>query len=144
MLLHKIPVTLFGFCGFEGDDKAIERVLQMINDRHSVKISLYQGDIDKFLNEINECESIIATRFHAFVTAVMMKKNVYPIIYSPKQSNVLKDIGFDGVVWDMYSGHFPEACSIIKDCFSVKSQFSADDLFTESKNQFYALDKFIN
>jgi len=144
LISRKIPVTLFGFCDFEGDGEAVRRILNKLSDRSGVKTSIYNGDIDSFLDEINGCESIIATRFHAMVIGMAMKKKVYPVIYSPKQLNVLSDIGFHGKVWNMYNGEFPSAESIFENCFSKKALHNTESLYGDSKRQFLFLDDFIN
>ncbi len=144
LISRKIPVTLFGFCEFEGDGEAIDRILKMLSNPSAVKTSVYRGDVDSFLREINGCESIIASRFHASVIGMTMKKKVYPIIYSPKQTNMLKDISFGGAVFDMYGGYFPSAESVVDECFSDRSVTCTDAFASDSEKQFCAMDKFIN
>lgn len=144
LISRNVPITLLGFCDFEGDGEAVKRILDKLSDRSCVKTLVYDGDIDRFLNEINGCESIIATRFHAMVIGMAMKKKVYPVIYSPKQLNLLRNIDFCGDMWNMYNGEFPSAERILENCFSEKAVYNTELLYSESKKQFLFLDDFIN
>ena len=72
---EKKRVALFSFCSYEGDDSAIEKIVSRINGT-SVEIFSYNGDISGFLNRQNDCECIVATRFHAMVIGWMLSKKI--------------------------------------------------------------------
>ena len=104
----KRNIVLYGFCQTEGDENAIDEIIEILGPTSRIKKCIYSGDIERYLQEINECEKIYATRFHAMIIGWIMKKDVVPIIYSNKQINVIKDLDFNGVQWDiLHNQAFP-------------------------------------
>ena len=97
-------VKLLCFCADEGDTSAAERVIASCNDPDQIETIVYSGDTESFLAEINNCEILYATRFHAMILGWAMYKTVVPVIYSEKQTNVIEDIGFEGIVWNISHG----------------------------------------
>jgi colanic acid/amylovoran biosynthesis protein len=92
-------VYLMGFCNSEGDNKAINRILTLINDddRKNVKTNYYYGNLDYAISLIQQSQFVVATRFHAMILGWVFKKPVYPIIYSDKSLHVIEDVKFDGL-----------------------------------------------
>ena len=102
LLIEKqVKVTLFSFCAFEGDNCAIQQILNRVKIKEKIRICSYNGDTEHFLGCFNECETIIATRFHAMILGWTLNKKVFPIIYSKKQLNVINDVKFKGVYWNL-------------------------------------------
>jgi colanic acid/amylovoran biosynthesis protein len=97
-------VKLLCFCADEGDTSAAERVIASCNDPDQIETIVYSGDTESFLAEINNCEILYATRFHAMILGWAMYKTIVPVIYSEKQTNVIEDIGFEGIVWNISHG----------------------------------------
>lgn len=88
----KTPV-LMSFCEFEGDEKAINRILTRIGEYASkTKTYFYDGDMQKALKRIADSDFVLASRFHAMVLAILFKKRFYALSYDMKIDNVLKDI----------------------------------------------------
>ena len=94
-------VVLLGFCELEGDGNASDRVLAACRNKSLIRQVNYHGDIDAILDEMNHCNILYATRFHAMILGWTMQKKVVPLIYSEKQRHVIEDIDFKGVVWDL-------------------------------------------
>lgn len=138
-----LPVKLFSFCSAEGDLKAIEEILKRAKHRDQISTSIYSGNIDEILSEINECEYMIATRFHAMVLAWAMKKRVLPIVYSPKQTHVLEDLGYDGFCWNLLCEDIPDPEQVVKYCQEAGPLETAENLVKEAQKQFSALDAFV-
>lgn len=90
-------VTFFSFCEAEGDLEAINCVIKKVNSMYlkDIEIINYTGNIDYFLECFASMENIVATRFHACILSQVFSQGVYPLIYSEKTYNVLKDIGLD-------------------------------------------------
>lgn len=138
-----IPITLLGFCKSEGDDIAIAKIIKMIKNQDIVNTVTYDGNIKTFLEVIESCETIIATRFHAMILGWVMKKNVIPIIYSNKQTNVIDDVQFSGDCYKI-SDIKSKEIDIIRSCLERKGFLNNLDLIRkESSKQFYSLDNFM-
>ena len=89
--IGKTPV-LTSFCKAEGDEAAIERILNKSNNSSLIKRCFYDGDIQGVLQRIANAESVVATRFHAAVLAIKLGKPFYAISYDQKIDNMLQDI----------------------------------------------------
>jgi len=98
LMEDQYAVKLMSFCEYEGDEIAIQRILSLIPEKYSKKISTYyyKGDLEEALNLIACSEIIIGTRFHATVLGLVFRKKVLPIIYSDKTKDILDDMKFQG------------------------------------------------
>lgn len=98
-------LVLASFCKEEGDEqmaKKLIRTLDLTEENYKVKCIYYDGtNMEQMLNEIASSEYVIATRFHATILALVSGRPVFPIVYSDKTINVLKDIGFQGNYADL-------------------------------------------
>jgi len=139
-----LPVTLFSFCTEEGDALAIDALLQRVKHPESLRACRYEGDIDIFLREMNACSAIIATRFHAMILGWLMGKPVLPVIYSRKQTNVLSDMGFPGMVWDLLSGEGADPRALLDGCLANPLPEALADCIRGAEAQFRALDNCLN
>lgn len=139
---HK-KIKLLGFCKNEGDQLAIERIIRKAGNNKDIVSVIYDGDIDNFLDEINTCGIIYATRFHAMIIGWSMKKEVIPIVYSQKQLHVMDDILFDKPFWNLL-----DKKTIPPECFDVHGSQLSDEriawLKLSSNEHFQFLDKQIN
>jgi len=135
-----IPVTLFAFCGPEGDEEAIDAIIRRAKDGQSIKKHVYNGDIDAFLASMNDCGSIIAGRFHAMILGWLMGKNVLPVIYSKKQTNVLGDIDYKGRIWNLLLGEKADPESLLAMSMDAPPPERLGEWILSSQAQFKALD----
>lgn len=92
-------VTLMSFCKFEGDEEAINKIINIIPQKYLKYISVhnYRGNIEESLNEISSSSLVIGTRFHAMILGWVFNIPVVPIVYSKKMTNVMVDTGFNGL-----------------------------------------------
>ena len=134
-----IKITIFSFCKDEGDEEAISIIKGMVKKKEHVNISNYCGDTKEIINQLNNCEYILATRFHAMILGWVMRKKVFPIIYSKKQSNVMEDVGYRGESWDLLAKQRYTADRLLEDCLKNKSH-NVENQIIFSEQQFSAID----
>lgn len=91
-------VTFISFCENEGDNEAIEVISKTISDDYKNNISKYsyKFNMEETLSLIAASEFVIATRFHSMILGWVYNKPVFPIAYSDKMTNVIKDLDFKG------------------------------------------------
>ena len=92
------------FCREEGDEKEIRKIIARLYCQDSTKVQTlnYDGtNLMQVLYALAESEYIIGSRFHAVVLAMAAGRPVLPVIYSDKTKNMLDDLGFTGVVFDL-------------------------------------------
>ena len=96
-------VTLMSFCKYEGDEIATQRILGKMGKKlqESVSSYAYTGDINEALGILSRSEIIVASRFHAAILGLVFGKKVLPIVYSDKTLNILRDLDFDGPIFDI-------------------------------------------
>ena len=96
-------VTLMSFCKYEGDEIATQRILGKMGKKlqESVSSYVYTGDINEALGILSRSEIIVASRFHAAILGLVFGKKVLPIVYSDKTLNILRDLDFDGPIFDI-------------------------------------------
>lgn len=94
-------VIFMSFCAFEGDETAISRIIGGIEDKESVEVFRYKGDLKIALQMLASSDLIIASRFHAVVLGLVFGKKVLPMAYSDKTIDILNDIKFSGKVIDV-------------------------------------------
>lgn len=88
-----------------------------------------------------ECEYIVATRFHAMVIGWALRKKVFPIIYSKKTLNVIQDVNFHGKYWNLLSGQSYNVESLLMDIIGNENLQDVENEIEESKKQFLVFEK---
>lgn len=139
-----IPVKLLGFCEAEGDGAAISQIRQKLSNPDYPDYCIYNGDVGAFLEIMNRCESIVATRFHAMILGWGLGKNVFPVIYNRKQTQVLEDVAFSGARWNLLDGQKLSGKELLEAVCSDSGRMDVTSLRRESEKQFAALDRELN
>lgn len=135
-------VCLMGFCRKQGDKKVIKEILSQFSDNESIYSHIYAGNIEESLNIIQESHSIIATRFHAMILGWVFNKPVYPIIYSNKTLNVIKDVGYTGKYIEISSIRNIDSIEVIE-YLTQSKPFDISKQIASSNLQFEKLDAFL-
>lgn len=130
-------VVLMSFCKYEGDEHSVKSILNEINNHsNSIRVYNYNGNINKSLEILSECEIIVATRFHAMILGLLLGKVVLPISYSEKTINVLQDINFKGTCLDIRNLN-----SIKLEDIDFSYKLDIKDVIEKSQKQFLKLDE---
>ena len=97
-------IVLMSFCKKEGDENAINNIINEIKDinvKKSIKTYYYNGNIKEALEVIGDSKIVVGSRFHSNILGLILGKTIIPICYSDKMTNVLKDINFRGKIIDL-------------------------------------------
>lgn len=140
----QLPVKLLSFCAYEKDPEAIKRIMDGLDTVDGIETVFYEGDIDSMLNAINDCQLVIAARFHAMIIGWSLGKSVFPVIYSEKQTNTLKDIDFQGDIWNLKNGDLLDISRIEQILATNGNKLETGTLKEQAQLQFKALDEFLN
>ena len=99
----KYKIILMSFCKFQGDEKAIKRIIKKCSreEREYIQKYNYRGKINEALKVIASCEIVVGTRLHANILGLKLNKTIIPIAYSEKLINVLKDLEYKGKIFDI-------------------------------------------
>lgn len=131
-------VTLMGFCRSEGDEKAIDRIIENPALKHTEKY--IHENIDESLCLIKNSELVIATRFHAMIVGWAFEKKVVPVAYGNKMRNVIRDVGFDGCSVDIEN---LEEHSIDYIIDHAEKLDNTNDYYEDSMKQFAGFDTWL-
>lgn len=134
-------VELFSFCeNEEKDEEAIDEIISLIeNKNEKVSKYFYNGNIDDAITELASGKIIIGSRFHANVLAMLLKKNIIPIIYNDKTREMLKDINFQGKFIDIEKIDEFNISDLSEDVLNYKHDITRE--IENAELQFEALDK---
>ena len=95
-------IVLVAFCEKEGDCKANNTILEMLEYKSNVRLITYDGyNRKEILNELSSSLYVIGTRFHSIVLAMVANKPFFPIVYSKKTLNMLNDLDYKGNLIDI-------------------------------------------
>ncbi len=131
-------VVFQSFCKEQGDERAIESILDEMssNIKSKVKCYFYRGNIDEALQSIANSEVVVTTRFHGMILGWQFGAKVYPIIYSNKMTNFLNDVEYDGNFMNINQMQMLS----LKDVINDKNKIDATQLIVNAKDQFTWLD----
>lgn len=79
----------------------INEIVANIKDDNVSIFSYEKEGIDASIKLISQCDSVIATRYHAMILGMLFHKKIVPIVYSEKMSNVLNDMEYIGKTIDL-------------------------------------------
>lgn len=139
---NDLSVYLYSFCDYEGDIEAIYKIVNKIKRSNKIHIISYKGNCAKFLEELNNCEYLFATRFHAMILGWCLNKKVIPIIYSNKQMHIISDIEFNGYIWNLLEKKYIPGEELYNNGLGNKT-IDITKYVVSADNQFRVLDDFI-
>ena len=134
-------VRLLSFCTYEGDKTACERIVAKLNSEEDkmIEVVAYEGEIETFLNSLQEVDLLYASRFHAAILGIAMQVPTIPVIYSDKTLNVLRDLEYKGDIVDIRSIGDSEQVLTMQ----VMGHDVIAELRKEAQNHFRAIDEMV-
>ena len=142
---NNFKVNLVSFCESQGDLKAINKIFQGLDpiSKSHVSIIDYQGDLEKVLKVMNESKGIIGSRFHAMILGWKFQKPVIPIAYSNKTINVMNDLQYEGLSYEIETIINMDNLAILEQ-INRNKRVDISKAILSSNLQFRKLDDFIN
>lgn len=137
-------ITFMSFCKKEGDELAIDSILQKLDKslREKVNVYKYSDNIEEALNIIADSQIVVGSRFHANILGLVFGKTIIPIAYSDKTINSLKDINFKGKIFDIRNIENLYANELTDEDLNYKLDIT--NIRENAKKQFEKLDKVLN
>ena len=134
-------ITLFSFCEYEGDEKAIKELMEIMPLEINEKINVvkYNGELEKFLREYYKMEYMICSRFHSMVLSTIMNQQCKVLSYSNKIDNVNNDLSLFTDV--MHLNKINEDTEITLSTFQRIDNNKIDKIRNTAINQFSGVDK---
>ena len=132
-------VVMMSFCDRQGDLRVINEIVANISDDNVSIFSYEKEGIDASIKLISQCDSVIATRYHAMILGMLFHKKIVPIVYSEKMSNVLNDMEYIGKIIDLKNINLSsDFC--LDDYLYQLDDLKLDDLIYLSEKNFDTLD----
>lgn len=136
-------VRLFSFCELQGDKNISLEIMEKIKHKELVELIEYDNDIKEFLLRLSEVSTMIGTRFHSLILSQVFSQGMYPIVYSNKTLNILKDMGLSAIytrIEDIGKSDINEILSKEVENNKLKS---LENIVIKAEKQFIALDKYL-
>lgn len=96
LLKEEYQVVMVSFCPGQGDGAMMQKILEGLdaNERIRVRCVAYTGNRREILQEFEDAEGVIGTRFHSSILGFIHNCKVLPIIYDQKTEHVLDDMNY--------------------------------------------------
>lgn len=136
-------IYLFSFCKHEGDEKAIESILSSLPSDVKCFTCSYGGDIDAFLSIYSSMETMVTLRFHSLILSVLYGQKIYPLIYSNKTLNVLRDgLQYSGPYKLLKDLNSWNPCQLLQEAMVV--DYKREEFALSAERQFMVLDEYLS
>lgn len=139
---HISRVYLFSFCKAEGDEDIIEKIYFHLDDKQKIEKIFYNENLNAFMDIYSSVETMYCGRFHSMILSMLHGQKIYPVIYSEKMTNVLKDINYQGKIIQL--SKFDEINTEL--CYTQPplNKYNINNERILAQSQFETLDNFIN
>ena len=132
-------IVLMSFCDNEGDNDAINKIIDMSDSK--IEKYNYSGNINDAIFELSSADIIVGTRFHANILGMILQKTIIPIVYNNKTRNLLNDLNFKGVYFDLNDKEKMNVDNLKK--IDYKYLVNINDISSKACEHFKILDGFI-
>lgn len=137
-------VKFISFCRAEGDEKAIEEIINRTGNKYRDALSAYFYDMDEkeCINQFHESEMVVATRFHSIILGWLANKKVLPIVYNVKTLHTLEDMDIDDylLMEDLNRDNVSESA----DKLINKGVVNVEEIKKKAGMQFFYLDTLLS
>lgn len=136
-------VNLISFCAEENDEKAIEKIINLLPEKYqrSVQTIKYTGDIEEFIKQYSKMKYMVCTRFHSMILSILMGQRVYNLAYSKKTNNTLEDLEIEYKIDNIDQIEYETRLSM-KD-FKRADKNKVKEIKKEAENQFQAFEQWL-
>ena len=87
-------VCLFSFCKNEGDEQAMNDIVNRLPRDVKVQTCRYDSSVSDFLATYARMETMLTLRFHSLVLSLLYGQKICPLVYSNKTTNLLDDLHY--------------------------------------------------
>lgn len=129
-------IKLMSFCKYENDEETIKVLKRGLNNIE-VETYFYNGNTDEALEVLSNSKIIVGSRFHANIIGLKFKKKIIPIAYSDKTINALKDLKYEGNIFDIRNFNYDNLEQLIDENLN----YVLDIKNNNAQLQFLKLDK---
>lgn len=142
-----LKIKLMSFCKEEGDEEAIESILNRIKKRNKdllnfVSTYFYSNNIDECLDIIAKSNAVVGTRFHANILGIIYDKPIIPIAYNNKIINTLNDLKYAGKIINIEE--IKEFDVFAHDYSNCKCKIDVNEQRKNATEHFKEFDKFVS
>lgn len=137
-------VVIVSFCKIEGDEIAIDEILSILQDVTIEKVETYNysSNINECLDLFLKARYILGTRYHAMIIGFLFNKITIPIIYNPKMTNVLIDMKYEGLQYNVEEIEYLNYKEIIS-YFNNALIIDISQIVNEAQNCFKSMDLYL-
>lgn len=131
--------------GYNSDFPTAYKILEYVKRRDMVEIVAYSSGSKMFFSRYKACRWIIGTRFHSIVLAWKYGIPVYPVIYSNKTADLLRDIHYKGPYMHI-TDCSPKALKQMMNSIEAPSMLTKDnkEFAEQSRQHFIQLGAFLD
>jgi colanic acid/amylovoran biosynthesis protein len=142
-------VALFGFDGGMENDGAVIDTIAAALAPHGARVIRQQYGVTPairdYLDVFSDCDYMVCSRFHSLVLALKHGIPFFPISYSEKMTNLLRDIGYDRALAHYASMDAFDVDEVMNDITSTAPRFRLDPAVIEaSRGHFERVDRFLS
>ncbi len=137
-------VYLFSFCKEEGDELAIEKILENLKEYknyNNIYVVKYVGNTKEFLEQYKKMEYMICQRFHSIILSYVFRQKYYIISYSKKICNVIKELNLCNEYIKLKDISYNVLINLEK--FNSVNEKKLEYIKEDAKKQFEKLDEFL-
>ncbi|WP_445506459.1 polysaccharide pyruvyl transferase family protein [Niallia sp. 03190] len=144
LIAKRYEVEYLSFCEEQNDKDTFNKIKKLLDESYQNKIThgIYDGDINTYLENLNKLNFIITLRFHSLILAQILGINYYPIVYSNKTSNILKDQNFGGEYTFIHEIGQLQIENVIKQIKGTNNSMNLK-LKEEAVNHFVEIDQYL-